>query len=127
MWELWLERVRALPMPLVLGAGAVLALALVLFFALRPADQATVSLARIRQHPEAYDGQVVAVSGRAGEAFSIGGSYVFNLCQGRDTIVVYSRTRRPSPREHVKTTGTVSIGYLDGVARVALLEEPPTP
>jgi alanine racemase len=52
---------------------------------------------------------------------------VYNLRQGRDTIVVYSRTRRPALHEHVKATGTVSIGYLDGVPRVALLEEPAAP
>lgn len=126
-WEAWLERVRGMPLPLVLGGCAVLLLAVLLVSVLRPREQANVSLARIRQHPEAFDGRRVAVRGRAGETFAIGGSYVFNLRQGRDTIVVYSRTRRPSLHENVRATGTVSIGYLDGVARVALLEEPPTP
>lgn len=126
-WEVWLERVRAVPLPLVLGACGVLVLAVVLVSVFRPRDEASVSLSRIRQHPEAYDGRRVAVSGRAGEGFSIGGSYVFNLRQGRDTIVVYSRTRRPSLHENVQATGTVSIGYLDGAPRVALFEEPQTP
>jgi hypothetical protein len=98
-----------------------------LVFVLRPGEHASVSLSRIRQHPEVFDGRLVAVRGEAGETFSIGGSYVFNLRQGRDTIVVYSRTRRPSLHENVRATGTVSIGYLDGVPRVALFEESPTP
>jgi hypothetical protein len=127
VWEVWLERLRALPAPLVLGGCAALLLAGVLAFVLRPAEQGGVSLSRIRQHPEAFDGRQVVVRGEAGETFSIGGSYVFNLRQGRDTIVVYSRTRRPSLRENVRATGTVSVGYLDGVPRVALFEESPTP
>jgi hypothetical protein len=59
----------------------------------------------------------------------MGASYVFNLRQGRDTIVVYSRTRRPRLHETVRATGIVSIGYLDGAPRVALFEqdEQPTP
>mgnify|MGYP001586794804 CR=1 FL=1 len=126
-WEVWLERTRELPLPLVLGGCAVLLLAVLLLPVLLPHDRASVSLSKIRQHPEAFDGQRVAVHGKAGETFSIGGSYVFNLRQGRDTIVVYSRTRRPSLHEDVRATGTVSIGYLDGVPRVALFEEPPTP
>lgn len=126
-WELWLERARMLPPPLLLGViGGVVAV-VVLAATLRPREQASVSLAAIRQNPEAYDGRMVAVRGTAGEAFALGGNYVFNLRQGRDTIVVYSRTRNPALNEKVKATGTVSIGYLDGVPRVALLEQPPSP
>ncbi|MGH7730440.1 MAG: hypothetical protein ACRENJ_04235 [Candidatus Eiseniibacteriota bacterium] len=126
VWEAWLDRVRALPPAVTLGAGALL-LAVVLSFVLRPGQQGSVSLARIRQHPEAFDGRHVAVQGKAGETFLIGGNYVFNLRQGRDTIVVYSRTRRPSLHESVRATGMVSIGYLDGAPRLALIEETPTP
>lgn len=126
-WEIWLERARAIPLPLVLGACGVVLLAVILAFVLRPREQASVTLAHLRQHPEAYDGRRVAVSGRAGEVFSVGGSYVFNLRQGRDTIVVYSRSRRPSLHEKLQATGTVSIGYLDGVPRVALFEEQQAP
>lgn len=126
-WELWLDRARALPLPMVLGVCGVIVLTVVLVQVFSPRDRASVSLSRIRQHPEAFDGQRVAVSGKAGEGFMVGGNYVFNLRQGRDTIVVYSRTRRPSLHERVQATGTVSIGYLDGAPRVALFEEPPTP
>ncbi len=127
VWEVWLDRARALPTPLVLGACGVLVLAVFLISVFRPREEASVSLSRIRQHPEAFDGRRVAVSGKAGEGFAMGGSFVFNLRQGRDTIVVYSRTRRPSLHENVQATGTVSIGYLDGAPRVALFEEPQTP
>lgn len=126
-WEVWLERARALPTPVVLGACAVLVLAAVLVFVLRPGEQASVSLSRIRQHPEAFDGQRVVVRGKAGEAFLVGGSVVFNLRQGRDTIVVYSRTQRPALHQDVLAAGRLSIGYLDGAPRLALFEEPPIP
>jgi hypothetical protein len=127
VWEQWLDRLRTIPRPVALGVGAGIALLVALSFVLAPRDPARVSLARLRQQPEAYDGRVVHVRGRAGETFSIGGSYVFNLRQGRDTIVVYSRTRRPRLHEDVRASGTVSVGYLDGAPRVALFEEPPTP
>lgn len=129
-WEVWLERVRSVPAPLVLGVIAVLTLAAIVPFVFRPGEKGTVSLARIRQNPEAFDGRQVAVSGRAGETFQIGGNYVFNLRQGRDTIVVYSRTRRPALHERVYATGMLSIGYMDGSPRLALIEDsqdPPSP
>jgi hypothetical protein len=126
-WEVWLDRARSLPLPMVLGVCAVIALTVVLVQVFSPRDHSSVSLSRIRQHPEAFDGQRVEVSGRAGEGFMVGGNYVFNLRQGRDTIVVYSRSRRPALHENVQATGTVSIGYLDGEPRVALFEEPRTP
>jgi hypothetical protein len=126
-WEAWLERARALPRPVVLGVAAAVLGVAVLFAFLLSHGPASIPLARIRQHPEAYDGRVVKVEGRAGETFSVGGNYVFDLRQGRDTIVVYSRTRRPSLHERVEATGMVSIGYLDGAPRLALFEEPQTP
>jgi hypothetical protein len=129
LWEVWLERVRALPRPVVIGAlaGVLVLWGVVSFVSTRA--EGLVSLGRIRQHPEAYDGRVIKVRGKAGETFSVGGNYVFNLRQGRDTIVVYSRTRRPHLHETVRATGIVSIGYLDGAPRVALFEQEqePTP
>jgi hypothetical protein len=129
LWEVWLERVRAIPRPIAIGAivGVVAVFCLVSF--LRERAEGLVSLKRVRQHPEAYDGRVINVRGKAGETFTMGASYVFNLRQGRDTIVVYSRTRRPRLHETVRATGIVSIGYLDGAPRVALFEqdEQPTP
>jgi hypothetical protein len=127
LWEAWLERARALPRTIVIGVSAAVLVVAALFAFLLPHGPASIPLARIRQHPEAYDGRVVKVQGRAGETFSVGGNYVFDLRQGRDTIVVYSRTRRPSLHERVEATGMVSIGYLDGAPRLALFEEPQTP
>ncbi|MEK7329748.1 MAG: hypothetical protein AAB290_01420 [Candidatus Eisenbacteria bacterium] len=123
-WVDWLDRLRSLPWPVVLGAGAFLVLGAAAAYFLLPRDTPDVSLAQIRQHPEAFEGRSVRVGGKAGEAFSVGGSYVFNLYQGRDTIVVYSRSRRPRLHEKVKVDGTASIGYIDGMARVAVLEHP---
>lgn len=123
-WEIWLEHLTSIPRPILIGGAAVAVVCGVAAAFLLPSRGGTsVSLARLRQQPEAFDGQIVHVQGKAGEAFSIGGSYVFSLCQGRDTIVVYSRTRRPAPHQDVQARGTVSIGYLDGVPRVALLED----
>lgn len=124
-WEACFERVSALPRPVTLGIPAALLLAALLVPVLRPSGGGEVSLARIVQHPEAFDGRKVQVRGTAGETFSIGGGYVFHLRQGRDTIVVYSHTRKPALDERLRTTGTISIGYLDGVPRVALLEDAP--
>lgn len=125
-WVEWLEHLGAVPRPVMIGVGVVLVIGLMVYL-LYPRGTPGVSLAQIQQHPEAYDGRSVRVGGRAGESFSVGGSYVFNLVQGRDTIVVYSRTRPPRIRQRVSVDGIVSIGYLDGVPRVALLESPPTP
>jgi len=123
-WQVWLERLTSIPRPILIGGAAVaLVCGGAAAFLLPTRVDGSVSLARLRQQPEAFDGRIVHVRGKAGETFSIGGSYVFNLCQGRDTIVVYSRTRRPTPHEDVQAHGTVSIGYLDGVPRVALLED----
>jgi hypothetical protein len=122
-WVEWLDRLRLLPRPVVLGAGAVLVLGAAAVCFLIPRGRPGVSLAQIRQHPEAFEGRSVRVGGKAGEAFSVGRSYVFSLYQGRDTIVVYSRSRRPRLHDRVKVEGTVSIGYLDGVPRVAVLED----
>jgi hypothetical protein len=125
-WIDWLERLGSVPRPVMIGAGVVLVLGLMVYL-LYPRGTPGVSLAQIQQHPEAYTGRSVLVKGKAGESFSVGGSYVYNLYQGRDSIVVYSRTTPPRLRERVKVEGTVSIGYLDGVPRVALLESQSTP
>jgi len=127
LWEVWLERARALPRPVVIGVAAGVLVVAGLFAFFVPRGPASIPLARIRQHPEAYDGRIIKVQGQAGETFTVGGNFVFDLRQGRDTIVVYSRTRRPSLHERVEATGTVSIGYLDGAPRLALFEEPQTP
>jgi len=65
---------------------------------------------------------VVAVSGRVGETFPVGGGYAFYLHQGRDTIVVFTRSRVPTFRQRVQIVGSVSTGFLEGVPRAAIFE-----
>jgi hypothetical protein len=126
-WSAALERVRELPLAAQIAIPAVPVVALVAFAILGGSGRPSVSLAQLRQHPEAFAGRTVEVRGKAGEVFSIGDSYVFALRNARDTIVVYSRSRRPAPQENVAVKGVVSIGYLDGAPRVALLEDPTHP
>ena len=123
-WVHALDHLQLLRRPIVLGSLAVLVLGAAAVYFIIPRGTRGVSLAQIRQQPEAFEGRLVSVGGKAGETFSVGGSYVFSLYQGRDTIVVYSRSRHPRLHEHVKVDGTVSIGYLDGAPRVAVLEDP---
>ena len=121
----WLDHLRVLRRPPVaIAAASVLALgiAVACFLHSNPRGATNASLARIRQQPEAFEGRVVVIDGRAGETFPVGQSFVFDLYQGRDTIVVYSRTRRPQANEAVTVRGTISVGYMDGVPRLALLE-----
>lgn len=89
-----------------------------------PRSQPTVSIATIHDHPERFDGVTVRVNGKVGDVYEIGGAYAFYLQQGRDTIVVFSRVRRPYRNEKVHVAGSVSMGYLDGVARPSLFEVP---
>ena len=125
-WIQWIEQLQAVPRPLVIALSAVLVLG-VAAYAFWPRETQGVALTQIRQRPEAYEGRSVRVAGKAGDAFAVGGSYVYNLYQGRDTIVVYTRQGPPRLNSRVNVAGTVSIGYLDGVPRVALLESPSTP
>jgi hypothetical protein len=81
-------------------------------------------LSRVRRNPSQYDGRSVLVRGRVGDdVFAVGGGWAFYLVQGRDTIVAFSRTRAPKPREVVSVKGQVSTGFLDGSPRQALFED----
>jgi hypothetical protein len=102
---------------LVLALGAVMA---VMMF--RPRDEQTTSIAAIRRHPERFEGRAVQVSGRVGEVFTVGGGYAFHLHQGRENIVVFTRSRVPVRSEKLTVTGSLSIGTLDGKTRHALFE-----
>jgi hypothetical protein len=112
-----------------LQIGIAAALVVVLAVVFWPRGTAGVSLKEIRRNPDRWEGQSVNVSGRVGDVFPLGSGYVFNLHQGRDTIVVFTRTRQPERRARIQVTGEVSAGYLDGRARLAILEQPtpPTP
>lgn len=105
---------------MVLGAALVLLLAFVFW----PRGGHGMAVRELRRHPDKWEGQTVSVNGRVGEVFPLGSGYVFNLYQGRDTIVVFTRSRHPSERAHIQVTGEVSAGYLDGRARLAILESP---
>ena len=101
----------------------VLSVALVLVVAtLWPRAEKTISVAHLKKHPEQFADTPVRVGGRVGEVFPVGGSWAFTLVQGRDTIVVFTRSRVPKQRERTVVVGTLSTGYLDGQSRVAIFE-----
>ena len=110
------------PGRLVMGVAAIAAVAVVLLFG--PKDN-SVSLAKIRHNTQQYDGQLVKVHGKVGEVYPVGGGYSFYLLQGRDTIVVFTRSRTPVRNERVSVSGAISTGVLNGEVRQALLESSP--
>jgi len=95
---------------------------IVAVLALWPRGDRMISVAHLKQHPEQYADTQVRVSGRVAEVFPVGGSWAYWLVQGRDTIVVFSRTRVPRLRERVVVVGALSSGFLDGQSRVAIFE-----
>jgi hypothetical protein len=94
----------------------------VLAFTFWPRHEKTTSIAHLKEHPERYADTPVRVGGRVSEVFAVGGSWAYTMVQGRDTIVVFSRTREPKLRERIVVIGTLSRGYLDGQSRVAIFE-----
>jgi hypothetical protein len=108
---------------LVLVALAAIALVAVMMF--RPKQEESTSIAAIRKHPEHFEGRAVKVRGRVGEVFPVGGGYAFHLHQGREDIVVFTRSRVPVRREEVTISGSISNGILDGKTRQALFEATP--
>ena len=109
--------------PLLFVALAVIAVVALMMF--RPKDEQTVSIAAIHRHPERFDGRPVKVRGRVGDVFEVGGGYAFYLRQGRDDIVVFTRSRVPVRREELTISGSISEGVLDGKTRQALFETAP--
>jgi hypothetical protein len=93
-------------------------------WALWPKGDPGVSLRDLKKHAARWDGQAVTVKGRVGEVFHVGAGYAFNLHQGRDTIVVFTRGARPESREKISIAGSVSTGYLDGQPRQAIFATP---
>lgn len=108
---------RRIQLGLCVLIAAVIAVAL-----LQPKEEARLSLRSIHEHPQRFDGHTVTVQGRVGEVFPVGGGYAFHLHQGRDTLVVFTRSRRPESREKVTVKGSISTGFLDGRPRQALFE-----
>jgi hypothetical protein len=121
-WEQALANASSTTGLITLGVIAVLA---ILAFAFTRPHQPTVSVASILHDPARLDGRTVTVHGRVGEVYPVGGGYSFYLMQGRDTIVVFTRTRTPVTDEKVAVTGVVSTGVLNGETREALLESAP--
>lgn len=122
LWLVWTEAIatnRKLQFAILAVVVAVAA------YAFWPREEGRgVPLGQIRKHPDRFEGHSVKVRGEVGEVFDIGRGYVFHLIQGRDTVVVFSPTRQPERHDKVRVAGTVSTGYLDGVARVAIFETP---
>ncbi len=90
-----------------------------------PHAEKSLSIGAIRRDPGRFDGQDVRVSGRVGEVFDVGAGYAYYLHQGRDTLVVFTRSRTPRRGDHLTVVGMVSTGYLNGQSGTALFESPP--
>lgn len=100
-------------------AAVVIAVAV---YAAWPRGGGMASVAELKRDAARYDGRDVMVRGKVGEVFPVGGGFAYNLHQGRDTIVVFTRARTPRSRETVTVSGTISTGFLDGLPRLALFE-----
>lgn len=103
-------------------AGLVVVLLLTLMF--WPRAEKSLSIASVRREATRYDGQNVRVSGKVGEIFEVGGGHAYYLHQGRDTLVVFTRSRTPRRGQGVTVVGMLSTGYLNGQAGTALFETP---
>lgn len=89
-----------------------------------PRGVGTTALSELRRYPSRFDGRIVTVRGQVGDdVFAVGAGWAFYLVQGRDTIVVFTRTQMPKPHDVVTVKGQVSTGFLDGVPRQALFED----
>jgi hypothetical protein len=119
-WAVALDTLRS---NRILQAVIVLSAVAFIVWKMWPSPVPSLHIAKIHANPEGFDGQQVELHGKVGEVFPVGGGYAFYLHQGRDTIVVFTRSRVPVPREKISVLGSVSTGYLDGVARPALFEE----
>jgi len=114
---------RSVGTPRFILAIAAVAIAVVITaLILRPKERFT-SIANIKRNAQDLDGQIVNIKGTVGQTFPMGGGFAYYLHQSRDTIVVFTRNRTPLERTRVKLAGTVSTGFLDGVARPAIFED----
>ncbi len=121
-WLIAIDALREDRKVQILAGLVVLLIAVIVFW---PRSESTVALSEIHRHPQAWNAKSVRVSGRVGEVFQVGGGYAFYLHQGRDTLVVFTRSRTPQTNDHLSISGTISTGWLDGLPREALFEGPP--
>jgi hypothetical protein len=124
-WVVALEALRSDRRVQLLTLGTLLLTVLVL--TLWPRSEPGISLRALRHDPGRWDAQRVRVHGRVGDVFGVGGGYAFYLLQGRDTMVVFTRSRRPEAGRSTEVVGMVSTGFLDGAPRQAIFEEPQAP
>ena len=121
-WVVAMDWLQSNPRVMVLiGLGLVAIVSAWIFW---PRSEQGVSLHDLRAHASRYDGQTVRLNGRVGEVFNVGAGWAFNLHQGRDTIVVFTRGAAPRTRDKVSIVGSVSTGYLDGQPRQAIFASP---
>ena len=125
-WVVALDNLRTSHPVQIAAAVALVALVLLACW-LWPRGVGITALSELRHSPSRFDGRSVVVRGRVGnDVFAVGAGWAFYLVQGRDTIVVFTRTQMPKPHDLVTVKGQVSTGFLDGVPRQALFEDVPT-
>ena len=118
----WEKAVAAATTPLGLIAIGTAVVLVIGAFSILGAKDPSVTISKLRRDPQKWDGQTVRVHGTVGEVYPVGGGYSFYLLQGRDTIVVFTRSRTPVRDERIAVKGVVSTGVLNGELRQALLE-----
>ncbi len=121
-WIVALDALRSERRVQLIALGVVVLV--VAWLTLWPRAEGGVSLATLRRNPARWDSQRVKVHGRIGDVFPLGGGYAFYLMQGGDTIVVFTRAGQPETNKTTDVVGTVSTGFLDGVPRQSIFEEP---
>lgn len=121
-WMVWIE---ALLTSRRLQAAVLAGIVLIAAVAFWPRQQPGVPLSRLRKHPERFEGQTVRVRGKVGDVFHLGAGHVFQLLQGRDTVVVFTPQQPPERHQRIEVAGSVSTGYLDGIPRIAIFVQGP--
>ena len=119
-WQEALEEFKKHRLWQLLAAGLLL---IPIALMLMPRGPRAVAIRDVKANARAWDGQTMRISGKVGEVFATGAGYTFYLLQGRDTMVVFTRSRVPTSQQKLSVTGTLSTGFLDGQARLALFEE----
>ena len=122
LWVVALEALRSSLKVQIVTLAVILIPALAWMF--WPRSEPGISLHDLKAAPARWDGQIVRVNGRVGDVFHVGAGCVFNLHQGRDTIVVFTRGVAPRTRDKISVAGAVSTGYMDGLARQAIFVTP---